>query len=142
MIQNLNDSQREQNLGFAVLSGINVVVALASGAFAAVAIASPSALVGSPVVPGRATDFYVDMYAIRAFVITAGIVAASLTMRRTPRVTAIVLAGGGLVQLGDVVVAARLGTAGLLGATVAAAVHLASAAFLTRGLRRRARPVP
>lgn len=68
--------------------------------------------------------------------IAAALITASLTMRRTPLVTAIALAGGGLVQLGDVAVAARFGTAGILGAGIAAAIHLASAAFLVRYARR------
>ena len=119
-----------------MLSGVNAAVALLSGAFAAVAIASPQALVGSPVVAGPIAGFYVDMYALRALVIAAGVITASLTMRRTPLVSALVLASGGLIQLGDVAIALHFGTPGVLGASIAAALHLASAALLLLYVRR------
>lgn len=134
MIQYLNDLVRDR---FAlVLSAVNIAVALVSGAFGAVAIADPSALVGSPVASGPVPGFYADMYALRALVIAAGLVTASLTMRRTPLVAAIVLAGGGLVQLGDVAIAAHFVTPGIVGASVAATIHLASAGLLLRRVRR------
>jgi hypothetical protein len=141
MIHLLNDSSTARCTGLTVLAGANIAVALASGAFGIVAIINPSALVGSPVTMDLATAFYSDMYGLRAAVIAAGLVTACLTMRRAPLVAAVALAGGGLVQLGDVAIAARFGTAGAVGASVAVGVHLASAGLLLHLVRRsRARP--
>jgi len=136
MIHTVNDLRTAPNVGFRVLSGLNLGVALASGAFGAVAIANPSALVGSSPTSDTAAGFYADMYGLRALVIAAGLVAASVTIRRAPLACAIVLAGGGLVQLGDVAIAARFCTSGIVGASVAALVHLASAGLLVRFVRR------
>ena len=136
MIHTLNDSGKALPAGFITLSTANVAAALVSGAFGAVALADPSALVGAPVPADPATGFYVDMYALRSLVIAAGIITASVGVRRAPLLAAVVLIGGGLVQLGDVAIAARFGTPGVVGACVAAVVHLASAALLVRSRLR------
>ena len=116
--------------GSPLLMGVNVVAAVASGAFGAIAIANPSSLVGQPVSSAPATAFYVDMYGLRSIAIAAGLVTAALSVRRAPRAAALCLAGGGLVQVGDVVIAARFGTSGVVGASLAAAIHVASAALV------------
>ncbi|WP_147304113.1 hypothetical protein [Subtercola boreus] len=117
-----------------VLMGVNILAALASGIFGAVALAAPSSLVGHTVSPNPDTRFYVDMYAVRSIVIAASLVTASLTLRRIPVVGAIALAGGGLVQVGDAAIAAQFGTPGVVGASVAAFIHLGTAGLmLSRG---------
>lgn len=135
MIQSVNDSGRALTARFVTLSVANIAAALASGAFGAVALADPSVLVGTSVTSDAATGFYVEMYALRSLVIAAGLISASVTMRRAPLVALIVLMGGGLVQLGDVAIAARFGTPGVVGACVAAVVHFATAALLVRSVR-------
>ena len=135
MIQSVNNSGRSLTARLVTLSAANISAALVSGAFGAVALADPSVLVGAPVTSDLATGFYVDLYALRSLVIAAAIVSASATMRRAPLVAAIVLIGAGLVQVGDVAIAARFATPGVVGACVAALVHLASAALLVRYIR-------
>lgn len=111
---------------------MNVLAAVASGVFGVIALVDPAALVGSPVPADAATRFFVDMYGLRAVVIAAGLVTASLMMRRARLIAAAVLLGGGLVQLGDAAIAVRHGTPGVAGAGAAAVVHLASAGLLAR----------
>jgi hypothetical protein len=135
MIHLLNDSSPPRTGTLATLCVVNIAAALASGAFGAAALVAPATLVGAPVSSDRATEFFVGMYAIRSFVIAARLIAASVMMRRAPRVAAIALSGGGLVQLGDIAIAARVGTPGVVGAAVAAAVHLASAGLLAASVR-------
>ncbi|RFA17079.1 hypothetical protein B7R22_01975 [Subtercola boreus] len=98
-------------------------------------MANPSTLLGSPATSDLGTRFYVDMYGVRSLVLAAGLMTASLTIRRAPTFAAIVIGGGGLVQLGDAAIAVHLGTPGVVGASIAAAIHLASASFLLRSTR-------
>ena len=136
MIQTMKDSGRSRILPLAVLCAANIVAALASGAFGAIALVDPSTLIATHVTTDLATEFYVEMYAIRALVIAVGLIAASLTMGRAPLVVSMVLAAGGAVQLGDAIIASRWGTPGVIGASIAGTVHLTSALVLVPLARR------
>ncbi|WEO75947.1 hypothetical protein BJQ94_11220 [Cryobacterium sp. SO2] len=136
MNQSVNDVGIARSGTWTGLSGLNIAVAVASGAFGVVAIVNPSNLVRTPVASDVATGFFVDMYGLRAVGIAAGLVAAGLTMRRAPTAAAVAFLGGGLVQLGDVAIAARSRTPGVVGASVAAVIHIASAGLLLRHVRR------
>ena len=136
MIRGPYDLTSNRRRPLSVVALLNIAVTCFSGLFAFVALVSPSTLTATAVSARASTKFFVHMYAVRAMVIAVGVITVSVTLRRAPRVATLALAGTGIIQCGDAVIAARLGTPGVAGAAVAASIHLASAGLLLHYLRQ------
>jgi hypothetical protein len=107
---------------------VNAIGAGVTMAFSAVALVDPTlAITGSADSPG--VDLYAQAYAARAIPLGAALL-FSLTSRRKRGLLPL-LAVSGAVQLGDVAIGASQGIPGMMvGGTVLALIHLATAGQL------------
>lgn len=117
-----------------LLVGLNVVVALSSAVFGAIALLDPSANPGMTGATTTATTVYAAMYGVRALALAAAVIWLSWTDRHLGwRRLSPVLALAGAIQVLDAVIGTATGIpAQITGATLAAVIHLASAWALTR----------
>lgn len=104
----------------------NAIAATVSAASCVVALADPGVLLQGGT-PGGGIDLYVQAYAVRQLPLTAAVLAC-LTGRYRRHLVPVLLVSG-IVQAGDALIGATSGIPGMaVGGTVAAALHLASAA--------------
>jgi hypothetical protein len=134
MIQTLNDSRHEVKTWLVALNAASAVI---SAVFGVIALVDPSANPGASDALSHDARFYAAMYGVRAVPIAAAVCWLALADRHTgPRRLIPVLALAGVVQVGDAIVGTVAHVPGMaVGATVAAVIHLGSAALLRRNMR-------
>ncbi|GGN82417.1 hypothetical protein GCM10011579_069980 [Streptomyces albiflavescens] len=116
----------------------NAVAATVSAVSCVVAMADPGVLLQGDT-PGGGIELYVQAYAVRQLPLTAAVL-ASLTARYRRHLMPVLVVSG-IAQVGDALIGATSGIPGMaVGGTVAAALHLASAAWL--GKRRTPAALP
>ena len=107
---------------------LNVISALISATFAAIALLNPAANPGIDNGVTATTHLYAAMYGVRALPIAAAIIWLALTDRR--KLTPVLLLAGA-AQIGDIVIGTATGTVTMAaGETIAAIIHLGSAWML------------
>jgi hypothetical protein len=136
MIQASNDSTHDVKSQW--VAGVNVLMALISAVFGAIALLAPGANPGITGELTSATTYYAAMYGVRALPLAAAVTWLAWTGRATgwPRLVPVLILAG-VIQLGDAIIGMTTGTpAPIIGATIAAAVHLTSAWYFSRVARR------
>jgi hypothetical protein len=118
---------------------VNLVVVLASLAFAVIALVDPAFLLpsGAPVSTG--VHYYAAFYAARAIPLGLALIVVLTRIRpdsRNQGMLGILLLVAGVAQIGDAVIGAAWGTTSLYGGIAAAVIHLGSVVLLSLGHRR------
>ncbi len=121
------------NTRWGVLAGLNISAAVAGGGFGVIAMLNPGVLPGFGVVRSPGIVFYTEMYGLRA-VVLAIVTIVTMICADEWGVSGVVavLVVASLVQLGDLAIAIADQTSGIMGAAIAASIHLGTIPLVPR----------
>ncbi|MCO6000311.1 hypothetical protein [Actinoallomurus rhizosphaericola] len=113
---------------------VNGLAALGSAVACVIGLVDPAALLPSGSAVTSSVDVYARLYGARALPLSAVVLYLLVTGTRRGLIPVLMIAG--LVQAADAAIGIASHAPGMVvGGTVAAAIHLVSAAFLARGTR-------